>query len=214
LRHIARSHTFFAMGNSARMAGSAGTGHDEESAGLQAEIDRLHRYIRRQWAAVAAAQLAEDATSDPDRVPPGPISPSAQARAVMRKAQEVADRRLAETGPHITRHPRQDAGRLLLLAPARYGDIVMRAHQRAGSAAEAALDDLSGLGGLDGVGGVSGQGGAGGVSGVSGAVPRVRAELEMKAAYLRTFAKVSRAALQGELEMTAREFDDLLGNHH
>ena len=168
---------------------------DDEQPALRAEIDRLHRYIRRQWAAVAAAQSAEAESESragagagsvgSGPVAAGPISPAAQARAVLRKAQEVADRRLAEAGPHVTRHPRQDAGRLLLLAPARYGDIVVRAHQRAGLAAEAAHDER--------------------------ATP-ARAELEMKAAYLRTFAKVSRAALQGELEVTAREFEDLLGD--
>jgi hypothetical protein len=40
---------------------------------------------------------------------------------------------------------------------------------------------------------------------------RLRAELEMKAAYLSTFAKVSRAALHAALDVTAREFDRLLG---
>jgi hypothetical protein len=165
------------MAESARVPDRAVPEDDEQLARLRDEIARLHRYIRRQWSAVAAAQSNE--------VGGGPISPAAQARAVLRKAQEIADRRLAEAGPHVTRHPRQDAGRLLLLAPARYGDIVVRAHQRAGLAAEAAFDER---------------------------MSRARAELEMRAAYLRTFVKVSRAALQGELEVTAQEFDDLLGD--
>ncbi len=224
---------------------------------LRAEIDRLHRYIRRQWAAVAAAETAGGQPSGRSVEGPGLVSPAAQARAVLSQAQEIADRRLAEAEARLSDAERQfadrlesadhqvriklmdadrqvsrlisagedeaaqrltrvdmiaeqvliearqdagsrrakaeeDAARILLLAKTRYEDIVVRAHQRADRAAEVALTEIE-------------------HPTVAIDAGRVRAELEMKAAYLRTFAKVSRAALQTALNITAREFDRLLG---
>jgi hypothetical protein len=106
------------------------------------------------------------------------------AERMLVEAREDAENRRARA--------QEDSERLLLLARTRYEDIVVRAHQRADRAAEAALDGFEGPTTTDGGG-------------------RLRVELEMKAAYLRTFAKVSRAALQAALDVTAREFDRLLG---
>jgi cell division septum initiation protein DivIVA len=227
---------------------------DEQIGDLRAEVDRLHRYIRRQWTAVATAESAERPQGEPDEG--AMVTPAAQAQAVLTQAQEIAERRLAEaddrlaaaeqaereaaellesTGRQVeakladadreaTRliaesdgaaarqlnrvdaiaervlvEARQDADErrtqaqgLLVLARSRYEDIVVRAHRRADRAAEMALDEFQGPGTTDDAG-------------------RARVELEMKAAYLRTFAKVSRAALQAALDVTAREFDRLVG---
>ena len=221
---------------------------------LRTEVDRLHRYIRRQWAAVAAAESTGPQQSS--RSVEGLVSPAAQAQAVLSQAQEIADRRLAEADARLTDAERQaadrvaaadreiqiklmdadsqvsrligagedeaahrltrvdmiaeqvlieagrdaanrrdqaedDANRLLLLARTRYQDLVVRAHQRADRAAEVALTEIDHPTTADG--------------------GRLRAELEMKAAYLRTFAKASRASLRAALDVTAREFDRLLG---
>jgi cell division initiation protein len=104
------------------------------------------------------------------------------AEQVLRGAQRQATLRRAQA--------RGDARRLLSIARTQYEDIVLQAHQRADRAAEAALNEFERP--------TSGPG-------------RTRAELELKAAYLRTFAKVSRAALQAALDVTAREFDRLVG---
>ncbi|HST86474.1 MAG TPA: hypothetical protein VLL08_32350 [Kineosporiaceae bacterium] len=224
---------------------------------LRTEVDRLHRYIRRQWAAVAAAESESAGPRQGGRSVEGLVTPAAQARAVLSQAQEIADRRLAEADARLTDAERQaedrlasadreiqiklmdadsqasrligagqeeaahrltrvdmiaeqvlieagqdaanrraqaedDATRLLLLARTRYQDLVVRAHQRADRAAEVALTEIEHPT-------TTFDGG------------RVRAELEMKAAYLRTFAKVSRASLRAALDVTAREFDRLLG---
>jgi hypothetical protein len=108
------------------------------------------------------------------------------AEQVLFDARQNASRRRARA--------EDDADRMLLLARTRYEDIVVRAHQRADRAAEVALAEIQHP--------ITTTPGGG----------RVRAELEMKAAYLRTFAKVSRAALQAALDVTAREFDRLLGD--
>jgi len=250
---------------------------------LRLEVDRLHRYIRRQWAAVAAAEsgpggvaaLGGSALGSPGGSAPGgsalgsagaaasaagsrSATPAAQARAVLTQAQEIAERRLAEAADRMaeadrtaaarlahadrevadrlaeadevaTRRIRQaeltaadrldrvdgvadevlgdarreallrraraqeDAARLLAVARSRYEDIVIRAHQRADQAAEQALHDFEHA------------------AAETADASRARAALEMKAAYLRTFAKVSRTALQAALEITGREFDRLLG---
>jgi hypothetical protein len=253
---------------------------DDQIDDLRGEVDRLHRYIRRQWAAVAAAEAAgkprgRHAVDAPDddlyrlsahgRGSAGPegASPSAQARAVLTQAQEIAERRLAEADARLAEAERlatarlteaereADAGaratladaeaaaaerlaaadeasghrlartermaekvlleaeeeartrkatavdgarRLLVLARARYEDIIVRAHQRADHAAELALDDLEPI------------------EGQAGTEEHERRELEAKAAYLRTFAKVSRSALQAALDLSGREFDQLLGD--
>ena len=229
---------------------------DDQIGDLRAEVDRLHRYIQRQWSAVAVAESADRPANVP--VTGGLVTPAVQAREVLTQAEAMAERRLAQaearlaeaeqeaaelldhTGRKVqakledadreatrliaesdgaaarqlnrvdaiaermlvearedaeSRRARaqEDSERLLLLARTRYEDIVVRAHQRADRAAEATLDGFEGPTTTDGGG-------------------RLRVELEMKAAYLRTFAKVSRAALQGELEVTAREFEDLLGD--
>ena len=192
---------------------------EAEIGDLRAEVDRLHTYIRRQWAAVAAAEAAGDRSAGR----PGElVSPTAQARAVLTQAQEIAERRLAEADDRLAEAAQRlsradvlaeqvlaearaeadgrraraadDARRLLLGARSRYEDIVVRAHQRADRAAELAVGELEDHD-------VTRDSGTG----------RARAELEVKAAYLRTFAKVSRAALQAALDVTAREFDRLLG---
>jgi DivIVA domain-containing protein len=234
------------------------TAADEEITDLRGEVDRLHQYIRRQWAAVAAAErAAARATGAPLPEPgeAGPSTPAAQARAVLTQAQELADRRLAQAdqrlaeaereaaervalaeqvarrriaeadeeasrrigraeaaaaqrlsagerlaeealgnarqeSDHRRAQSRDDVRRLLHQARTRYADIVTRAHRRADRAAEAALGEFGERPGDD--------------------AARARIELEMKAAYLRTFAKVSRAALTVALDVTAREFDGLL----
>jgi hypothetical protein len=230
----------------------------EQISDLRAEVDRLHRYIRRQWAAVAAAESAGAKQSGRPIDPNGLVSPAAQARAVLGQAQEIAERRLAQADARLSEAERlaadrldhadrqihlrlvnadrevarvlgagadeaaqrltrvdamaeqvlcearqkatdrcaqaeDDADQLLLLARTRYEDIVVRAHHRADQAAEVALAEIE----QPATGTADGR--------------RIRAELEMKAAYLRTFAKFSRAALQAALDVTAREFDRLLG---
>jgi hypothetical protein len=234
------------------------TSADQEIADLRSEVDRLHRYIRRQWAAVAAAEAAgarsKDRSSDHDCG--GPVSPAAQARAVLSQAQEIADRRLRQADERLAQAQQlaadrvrqadqelatrlaeadetvssriaaadeaaaqrlsrvdgmaeqvlsearkdaashrakavQDSNRLLQHARNQYEEIVIRAHRRADRAAEVALYEFE--------------------QSATDDTGRARAELELKAAYLRTFAKVSRAALQAALDVTAREFDRLLG---
>jgi hypothetical protein len=239
---------------------------DGEIADLRTEVDRLHRYIRRQWAAVAAAEAAgarSGSRSGPGlragyRIGEdgGVTSPAAQARAVLTQAQEIAERRLrqaderlaqaqvlaadrvrqaerelatrlAEADEAVSRRiasaddvaaqrlarvdglaeqvlsearkdaanhrskAMDDAHQLLQHARNRYEEIVIRAHRRADRAAEVALHEFE--------------------DSATDDAGRARAELELKAAYLRTFAKVSRAALHAALDVTAREFDRLLG---
>jgi cell division septum initiation protein DivIVA len=176
---------------------------EDQITDLRAEVDRLHTYIRRQWTAVAAAEAAGDRSAGRSTPVGDLVSPAAQARAVLHRAQEIADRRLAQADERLAEaetiaeqvltEAHSDSTRLLLVARSRYEDIVIRAHQRADRAAELALDEFEHHDGR-------GTDDAG----------RVRAELEVKAAYLRTFAKVSRAALQAALDVTAREFDRLL----
>ncbi len=232
---------------------------ETEIGDLRAEVDRLHKYIRRQWAAVAAAEAAGDRSAGRIARPGDLVSPAAQARAVLSQAQEIAERRLAEADGRLAEADRvaaerlraadeqalarlvetddavtrqladgdqlaaerlsradtiaeqvlaeareqadrrragatADARRLLLAARSRYEDIVVRAHQRADRAAEMAVDELENPD-----------------AATNSDESRARAELEVKAAYLRTFAKVSRAALQAALDVTAREFERLLG---
>ncbi len=220
---------------------------------LRLEVDRLHRYIRRQWAAVAAAESPDVAGAELNTA-----SPAAQARAVLTQAQEIADRRLADArnrlgeadrlagerlaqadqraadllsqaGDLVTRRigeadaaaaqrldradaianevlrdaqqdatkrraaAQGDAKRLLAVARSCYEDIVIRAHRRADHAAELALHEYEEA------------------ATETGDAGRARAELEIKAAYLRTFAKVSRTALQAALDISGRDFDRLLG---
>jgi hypothetical protein len=245
------------------------TSAENEIDDLRAEVDRLHRYIRRQWAAVAAAEATGAAHGGGARGGTGSLRminsaghpvqstpPSATAaRAVLNQAQDLAERRLGQADERLAEAERlalarvaaadqqartllaeadrrfsnrlaeadgvaarrlakvdavaeqvllrasqeartrraqaaDDARRLLSIARTQYEEIVIRAHQRADRAAEAALGEFE-------------------------AQPsdqvRTRAELELKAAYLRTFAKVSRAALQTALDVTAREFDRLVG---
>ena len=235
---------------------------DDQIGDLRAEVDRLHRYIQRQWSAVAVAESVDRPANLP--VAGGLVTPAVQAREVLTQAEAMAERRLAQAEARLTQaearlaeaeqeaaelldhtgrkvqakledadreatrliaesdgaaarqlnrvdaiaermlvearedaenrraRAEEDSERLLLLARTRYEDIVVRAHQRADRAAEATLDGFEGPTTTDGGG-------------------RLRVELEMKAAYLRTFAKVSRAALQAALDVTAREFDRLLG---
>src|SRR4051812_1538325 len=79
---------------------------DLEVEELRVEIDRLHRYIRRQWAAIAAAEkdgTPDDATG---------TSPAAQARAVLAHANEIAQRHIAAATRRVDEAERQAEGRL------------------------------------------------------------------------------------------------------
>src|SRR4051794_18189930 len=73
----------------------------EQISDLRAEVDRLHRYIRRQWAAVAAAESAGAKQSGRPVDQSGLVSPAAQARAVLSQAQEIAERRLAQADARL-----------------------------------------------------------------------------------------------------------------
>src|SRR3954447_7679457 len=86
---------------------------EEQISDLRAEVDRLHRYIRRQWAAVAAAESAGGRSASD-----GAVSPAAQARAVLSPAQEIAERRLAEADARLAE------------ADARLGDVERLAADR------------------------------------------------------------------------------------
>jgi len=157
---------------------------DGEVARLRAEVERLHRYIRRQWAVVAVA--ATEAGRPP-------VSPADQAWAVLARAQKIADRLLTGARPENLPGPAVDRwGWSCGPAQTLYEQIVVRAHRQADRATAVARDELdSGLA-LDRSG-------------------RVRAELELKATYLRTFAKTSRSALPAAVELTAGEFGRLMG---
>ena len=96
---------------------------EEEIGDLRREIDRLHRYIRRQWAAVAAAESAAEHAAEaamaggtPGRETPmhgrRPASPAAQARAVLSQAQELAERRLAQAAERLAGAEREVTARL------------------------------------------------------------------------------------------------------
>jgi hypothetical protein len=169
------------MGDTGRRPNLAGTSPPDE---LSAEIERLHRHVRRQWSAVASPSWrgAESA-----------FSPATWAGAVLTLAREIAARRVIDLEPLEGRRPRVEARRLLLLTPPGYEDIVMRAHRWADRSAVAARDQLRPAG-------PDGDGAA-----------RSRAELELTAAYLRMFVKAGRSALQVELGLTAKEFEHRLG---
>src|SRR5690349_4292575 len=66
---------------------------DAEVDELRSEIDRLHRYIRRQWATIAAAGEKDGARHDAAATDAN--SPAAQARAVLAHANEIAQRHIA-----------------------------------------------------------------------------------------------------------------------
>jgi hypothetical protein len=68
---------------------------------LRSEIDRLHRYIRRQWAAIAAAA---DGVTPPEA---SGASPAAQARAVLAHANEIAQRHVAAATRRVEEAERQ-----------------------------------------------------------------------------------------------------------
>ena len=242
-----------------------------ESAALRAEIDRLHSYIRTQWAAAAAngTQPADGAppagagaaTSSPcscggEAADPGRSrTPIGQALEVIARAQAVADQRLAAAEATVAAAERRmaDADRLVVTAEKRaamareaarnsvieaddaieerwtraeretaervaaveelvsrrlaaveeeargvverafgqYQDILARVHRRAESAAERALEDFQDEETAELFG------------------PAVHAELEMKAAYLKTFARASGAALRATLDVTRSELQRL-----
>lgn len=85
---------------------------DQQISDLRAEVDRLHRYIRRQWTAVAAAESASAQASGRPVEAGGLASAAAQARAVIRQAQEIAERRLAQADARLSEAERQAADRL------------------------------------------------------------------------------------------------------
>jgi hypothetical protein len=224
---------------------------DREVEELRAEIDRLHRYIRRQWATIAAGER-EGPAADAEGA-----SPAAQARAVLAHANEIAQRHvaaaarrsaeaerqaegrlaaadaeaarrvaaadatgaghigraeevasqrlasadamaeevLAEAGrraAHRLRRASDAARRVMTEARAQYEDLVIRAHGRADQAATVAVHEYERQ------------------AGESDDPAAAAALLEVRAAYLQTFAQVSRDALESVLASSGREFDDLL----
>jgi hypothetical protein len=82
---------------------------DAEVDELRSEIDRLHRYIRRQWATIAAAGEADGARHDPVA---DANSPAAQARAVLAHANEIAQRHIAAANRRGEEVDRQAEGKL------------------------------------------------------------------------------------------------------
>ena len=224
---------------------------DREVDELRAEIDRLHRYIRRPWATIAAGDQ-EGQAADADGA-----SPAAQARAVLAHANEIAQRHvaaaarrseeaerqaegrlaaaeaeaarrvaaaeatgaarvgraeevasqrlasadamaeevLAEAGrraAHRVRRAGEAARRVMTEARAQYEDLVIRSHGRADQAAAVAVHEYERQ------------------AAESDDQAAAAALLEVRAAYLQTFAQVSRDALQSVLAASGREFDDLL----
>src|SRR5689334_17970320 len=219
---------------------------DREVDELRSEIDRLHRYIRRQWQAIAAAEERDGAPSGGDAAS---ASPAAQARAVLAHANEIAQRHiaaatrrgeeaerqaegtlvaadaeasrrmaagdaaaaarvasaedvagqrlasadamaeevLAEAGrraAHRLRRAGDEARRVLTEARDRYEELVVRSHGRADQAAAVALAEFDAAGDP--------------------------AAHEARAAYLQSFADVSRAAVEAVLDSSVRAFDELL----
>ena len=219
---------------------------------LRSEIDRLHRYIRRQWAAIAAA-------TDGGPVPPDAngASPAARARAVLAHANELAQRHvagaarrveeaerqaaerlaaadaeaarriaaaeasgavrvaraedvasqrlasadamaeevLAEAGrraAHRLRRASEDARRVTTEARARYEDLLVGAHARADRAATVALHRYEAR------------------AAVEDDPVRAGELRDLRVAYLRTLAQVSRDAMASVVASSVREFDDLL----
>jgi hypothetical protein len=224
------------------------TAADLEVEELRSEIDRLHRYIRRQWATIAAA-------GEPDGAPADGASPAAQARAVLAHANEIAQRHiaaatrrvdeaerqaettlaaaeaeaaqrleaaevaaatrvgraedvasqrlasadamaeevLAEAGRRAANRLRQaseDSRRVMAHARARYEDVLVRAHGRADQAAAVALHEYEAQ--------------------VTDDAARTAGLRELRAGYLRSFARVSREAMAAVLTASGREFDDLI----
>src|SRR6185312_14362420 len=68
---------------------------DLRTADLCAEVDRLHRFIRRQWTAVATADVAQARSGEAVTL----VSPAAQARAVLGQARESARRLVHDARP-------------------------------------------------------------------------------------------------------------------
>jgi hypothetical protein len=86
-----------------------------------------------------------------------------------------------------------DAVRVIERAWNEYEDVLTRAHRRSEHAAQRALEDYHDESAVE----------------LSG--PTVRAELEMKAAYLRTFGRASAAAQRSTLEIVRQELQRLTG---
>ena len=118
-----------------------------------------------------------------------------QAAHRLSSADAIADEVLAEAGRRAAyrlSHAEEQARRAIVTARVRYESVLQRAHRRAEQAAETALHNYD-------------------VRAMLSDDPiRASAELELKARYLRTFATVSEAALRAALEVTGREFDELL----
>ena len=218
---------------------------------LRSEIDRLHRYIRRQWAAIAAAA---DGASPPDA---NGASPAAQARAVLAHANESAQRHVAAATRRLDEAERQaeerlvaaetEAARRVAVAEASGAVRVARAEdvasQRLASADAMAEEVLAEAGrraaqrlrrASEEARRVTGEARAGYQEVLAGAHSRAdqaatvalheyeaRAAVEddparagelreLRAAYLRTLARVSRAAMETVVASSVREFDDLL----
>lgn len=112
-------------------------------------------------------------------------------------ADTMADEVLADAGRRadgLLGRARREAGAVLRSARGRYEQVMVRAHERADRAAAVALRDLQ-------------------QSAARSTDPaRAREALELKAAYLRTFAEVSRTALDGVLAPALRDLDVLLGD--
>jgi len=246
---------------------------DRERASLLAEIDRLHAYIREQWANGAATGPEQDPLAATpaesvnghrhaevrrrDGLLDDPSSPAGQALEVLARAQALADQRMAQAQERLdgaermvedaeSRLDRAEKRAGLAMDQARrsiteaddaiqerweradreiaarraaadaeidhrlgaveeeafavierawnqYEEILARAHRRSEYAAQRALEDYHDESAVELFG------------------PGVRAELEMKAAYMRTFGRVSAAALRATMDAVRQEFQRITG---
>jgi hypothetical protein len=114
-----------------------------------------------------------------------------QARHSVLEADEVIEQRWARAETQISDRladAEQEALGVVARACREYEEILTRAHRRAEQAAERALGDVRDEASQESPG------------------RPVPADLEMKAAYLQTFARVSGAALRATLDVTRQEF--------
>ena len=174
-------------------------------AGLTATSQALEMLTRAQAIADqrTAAADAREAAAEQRMAQAAALVEQAEKRAAM--ARDQARHSVLEADTVIeqrwTRAEREIAARMdeaenealdvVARACVEYEDILTRAHRRAEHAAERALEDFRDEGALD----LHGR-----------AAP---ADLEMKAAYLQTFARVSGAALRATLDITRQEFQRL-----
>jgi DivIVA domain-containing protein len=139
---------------------------DAEKANLRAEIDRLRNYFRR------AGVDVDDRSARP--------APSANAIAVMSRAQQAADAQIAQAETY--------ARQLVAEARKRYEEILFEAQRQAAHAAEQAAVAYRERG-RD--------------------TTDEEEYLERRIAWLRTFAEVTQIQLKSTLEGLSREVDKL-----